>query len=81
MSTIPTQVTNELFSYLIERTTPENDFSQNSVKPPLRQSIPPIWIAPEQAVFMGILLNLSKSQRVLELGTLGGYQPWLWPKP
>jgi predicted O-methyltransferase YrrM len=73
MSTVPTQVTAELFNYLIARTTPENNILRELREAAIEAELPPIWISPEQAIFMGILLQLSKAKRVLEIGTLGGY--------
>jgi predicted O-methyltransferase YrrM len=35
--------------------------------------IPPIWIAPEQAAFVGILLQAIGAREVVEVGTLAGY--------
>ena len=72
MSTVPTQVTAELFNYLIARTTPENPFLRELREAAIEAELPAIWIAPEQAIFMGILLQLSGAKRVLEVGT-GGY--------
>lgn len=73
MSTVPTQVTAELFNYLIARTTPEHPFLKSLREAALAAELPAIWISPEQAVFMDILLRISHAKRVLEIGTLGGY--------
>ena len=35
--------------------------------------IPPIWISPEQASFMQILLKVKGARQVVEVGTLAGY--------
>lgn len=37
------------------------------------EGIPPIWIAPEQAAFVAILLSSITAREVLEVGTLAGY--------
>src|SRR5439155_22518667 len=34
---------------------------------------PAIWISPEQASFMQILLRLARAREVIEIGTLAGY--------
>ncbi|TVR44641.1 MAG: O-methyltransferase [Planctomycetota bacterium] len=73
MSTVPTQVTAELFNYLIARTTPEDAFLKELREAAIAAALPAIWISPEQAVFMHILLQISGAKRVLEIGTLGGY--------
>lgn len=73
MSTVPTQVTAELFRYLIEHSTPEDPFLRQVREAALAAELPAIWISPEQAVFMGILLQISGARKVLEIGTLGGY--------
>lgn len=73
MSTVPTQVTAELFNYLIEHSTPEDPFLREVREAATAAGLPAIWISPEQAVFMGILLEISGARKVLEIGTLGGY--------
>lgn len=73
VSANPTLVTAEHFRYLAARTSPEGEFLQ-ALKAAAREAgIPAIWIAPEQASLMQILLELCNARTVVEVGTLAGY--------
>lgn len=73
MSSSSTPVTGQHFHYLAERTRPEPEFLQDLKKAAAEAGIPQIWISPEQASFMQILLKLAQAREVLEVGTLAGY--------
>jgi len=73
MSEDPTPVAAEHFRYLAERTTPEDAFLRDLKEAARAAGIPPIWIAPEQASLMQILLRLTGARTVIEVGTLAGY--------
>lgn len=73
MSNASTRVTDEHFAYIAARTTREDDFSAALKSAARKAGIPEIWIAPEQASFMQILLRAARAERVLEVGTLAGY--------
>jgi len=73
MSEHATLVTAEHFRYIAERTTAEDDFLRELKRAARAAGIPAIWIAPEQASFMQILLRLCDASRVVEVGTLAGY--------
>jgi len=73
MSEHPTLVTAEHFRYIAERTSAEDDFLRDLKRAARAAGIPAIWIAPEQASFMQILLRLCEAVRVVEVGTLAGY--------
>ncbi|HEY3215298.1 MAG TPA: class I SAM-dependent methyltransferase, partial [Candidatus Eisenbacteria bacterium] len=73
MSEVSTQVTAEHFRYIAERTTGEDDFLRTLKREASAAGVPSIWISPEQASFMQILLALGRASRVLEIGTLAGY--------
>ncbi len=73
MSANPTLVTAQHFAYLAERTRPEDDFLVDLKAAAHEAGIPPIWISPEQASFMQILLKLVRAETVVEVGTLAGY--------
>jgi len=73
MSENPTLVTAEHFRYLAARTAPEDGFLRELKQAARAAGIPPIWIAPEQASFMQILLKLRGARDVVEVGTLAGY--------
>ncbi len=59
--------------YLVDHCPPEDAFLKELKDAAVRQEIPAIWIAPEQAVFMQILLRLARAKDVVEVGTLAGY--------
>jgi predicted O-methyltransferase YrrM len=73
MSEVSSQVGTEHFRYIAERTTPEDEFLQDLKKAATAAGIPSIWIAPEQASFMRILLKAARAREVVEVGTLAGY--------
>ena len=73
MSEVSTEIGSEHFRYIAERTTPEDEFLRDLKKAAVAAGIPAIWIAPEQASFMRILLRLAKARDVVEVGTLAGY--------
>lgn len=73
MSETSTLVTPEIFRYIAERTTREDRFLVDLKQSATEQGIPAIWIAPEQASFMQILLRLARARDVVEVGTLAGY--------
>jgi predicted O-methyltransferase YrrM len=73
MSEESSQVTAAHFRYVAEHTTREDAFLADLKKAATAEDIPPIWIAPEQASFMQILLRAAKARDVIEVGTLAGY--------
>jgi len=73
MSETSTRVTDELFRYIAEHTTREDTFLADLKRAAAAEGIPSIWIAPEQASFMQILLRLAGARQVVEVGTLAGY--------
>ena len=72
MSENPTLVTAEHFRYVAARTTQEDAFLRELKQAARDAGIPAIWIAPEQASFMQILLKLHGARHVVEVGTLAG---------
>jgi predicted O-methyltransferase YrrM len=73
MSDESTKVTAEHFRYVAERTLRDDAFLTDLKREAAAQGIPSIWIAPEQASFMQILLRAAKAREVVEVGTLAGY--------
>ena len=73
MSDSSSLVTAEHFRYIAERTAPEDALLIELKKAAIAEGIPPIWIAPEQASFMQILLRAAHVKEVVEIGTLAGY--------
>ncbi len=72
MSDTSTLVTTDHFRYVAERTTREDDFFRSLKQAATEEGLPPIWIAPEQASFMQIVLRAARARDVIEVGTLGG---------
>ena len=73
MSEESSVVTTEHFRYIAERTTGEDAFLADLKQAARKADIPPIWIAPEQASFIQILLRAARAREVVEVGTLAGY--------
>lgn len=73
MSDTSTIVTPEYFQYVAERTAREDDFLRELKAAATAAGMPPIWIAPEQASLMQILLRAARARDVVEIGTLAGY--------
>jgi predicted O-methyltransferase YrrM len=73
MSETSSVVTAEHFRYVAERTTREDSFLKELKAAATADGIPSIWIAPEQASFMQILLRIAHAREVVEIGTLAGY--------
>lgn len=72
MSAVSSTVTPAHFAYIAAHTAPEDAFLQELKREAVAAGIPAIWIAPEQAVFLQILLRLARAQEVVEVGTLAG---------
>ena len=73
MSSSSTSVTPAHWEYVAQRTRGEDAFLSELKSAAAALGIPPIWIAPEQASFMQVLLKASGAKQVLEVGTLAGY--------
>jgi predicted O-methyltransferase YrrM len=66
-------VTKAHLDYLAARTVREDEFLRELKRAAVAEGIPAIWIAPEQASLMQILLRLAAASQVIEVGTLAGY--------
>ena len=78
MSAEPTLVTARHFRYIAERTTREDAFLRDLRAAATAAGIPAIWICPEEAAFLQVLLRLRGARDVVEVGTLAGYSAiWL----
>jgi len=72
VSSSSTLVTARHFEYIAARTRQEDDLLRDLKAAAVEAGIPAIWIAPEQAALMGILLRLCGARTVIEVGTLAG---------
>lgn len=73
MSAHSSEITERHFTYIAERTIREDSLLAELKKAAIAADIPQIWIAPEQAALMRILLQVAGAKRVVEVGTLAGY--------
>lgn len=73
MSSESTAVTSAHFDYIAARTRGEGDLLAELKRAARAAGIPAIWISPEQASFMQILLKAARAREVVEVGTLAGY--------
>ncbi|MGD2063878.1 MAG: O-methyltransferase [Nitrospirota bacterium] len=72
MSANSTLVTADHFAYLASRTAGDDAFLRELKAAAEAAGFPTIWIAPEQASFMQILLAAMGAREVVEVGTLAG---------
>jgi len=72
MSATSTLVTAEHFAYLAARTAGDDPFLRDLKQAAEAAGFPTIWIAPEQASLMQILLKAIGAREVVEVGTLAG---------
>jgi predicted O-methyltransferase YrrM len=73
MSEAPTLVTAEHFLYVASHTKGEDAFLGALRAAAAEEGLPAIAISPAQASFLQIVLKAAKVERVVEVGTLGGY--------
>jgi caffeoyl-CoA O-methyltransferase len=73
MSVKSTTVTERHFEYIATHTSAEDEFLHRLKAAAVAEGIPQIWISPEQAAFMQVLLRLVGAREVVEVGTLAGY--------
>ncbi len=73
MSEVSNLITKEHFEYIADRTVREDQFLRDLKAHARAEGIPAIWISPEQASLMQILLRLCRAREIVEVGTLAGY--------
>jgi predicted O-methyltransferase YrrM len=73
MSEASTPVTPEHFRYVAAHTRGDDEFLRQLKQAAVEAGLPAIWVAPEQASFMQVLLKLGRAREVVEVGTLAGY--------
>ena len=73
MSSNPTQVTPEIYGYLQDNFSSEDDFLKNLKKEATEAGIPEICISEEQGKFLQFYLKSINAKYVLEIGSLAGY--------
>jgi caffeoyl-CoA O-methyltransferase len=73
MSAESTVLTSGHLRYIAERTRKDDGFLVELKGAAVAAGIPQIWISPEQASFMQVLLKSARAKEVVEVGTLAGY--------
>lgn len=73
MSDTSTALTDDHFAYIAARTPGDDPFLRDLKAAAQAAGLPSIWIAPEEASFLQILLKLARAREVIEVGTLAGY--------
>lgn len=73
MSHRPTVITDEIFEYITDNFSSEDDFLRELRIEAKLNKIPDIGISAEQGKFLQIYLKSIKAKYVLEIGTLAGY--------
>lgn len=73
MSASSSAVTSAHFDYVAARTQGDDAFLTDLKAAAETAGIPRIWISPEQASLMQILLKIHRASEVIEVGTLAGY--------
>lgn len=62
-----------LVEYLAAHVRGDDEFLRELKSAARAAGLPPIWIAPEQAALLAVLLGAIGAREVLEIGTLAGY--------
>lgn len=73
MSSVPTPINNEIFGYLGENFSAEDEFLKQLKIEAAKEDIPEICIAPDQGKFLQFYLKSINAKNVLEIGALAGY--------
>jgi len=73
MSQRPTVITDDLYDYMLEMSSGEDEFLRELKATAKIAGIPEISISPEQARFMQFYIKSIKAKNILEIGSLAGY--------
>lgn len=73
MSASSSVVTAAHFEYIAAHTPGDDAFLVELKREAAAAGIPRIWVSPEQASFMQVLLKVAGAREVFEVGTLAGY--------
>lgn len=73
MSQRPTVITDDLYNYMLEISSGEDDFLRELKLSAKLEGIPEISISAEQARFMQFYIKSIKAKNILEIGSLAGY--------
>ncbi len=71
-------ITEQLFDYIVENFSEEDDLLRSLPADAAKQGVPMIHISPEQGKFLQVLMKAANARRVIEVGSLFGYSTiWL----
>lgn len=73
MSSKPTEINSDIYNYLINNFSAEDDFLASLKSEATKAGIPEICISPEQGKFLQFFLKSINAKKVLEIGSLAGY--------
>jgi predicted O-methyltransferase YrrM len=73
MSTVPTQITDEINDYLISNFSRDDDLIKDLLKKSEQMDFPQIHISPLQAAYLQFLIKVINAKYVMEFGSLAGY--------
>jgi caffeoyl-CoA O-methyltransferase len=73
MADSSTRLDDAHFDYIAARTPGDDAFLAELKEAARAAGLPAIWIAPEQASFLQVLLRACRARDVVEVGTLAGY--------
>lgn len=76
----PTYLNDELYDYLLENFSCDDDDLRNLKAEAVVNGVPPIFITPEQGLFLQFLIRSVNAKHILELGTLAGYSALVMAK-
>ncbi len=73
MSVKPTEITDDIYNYIVENYSAEDEFLTRLKAEATALKIPEIYISPDQGNYMQFLIKSSGVKNILEIGTLAGY--------
>lgn len=73
MSARPTEITDNIYSYILERFSGEDEFLTRLNEEAKEENFPPIHISPDQSRFLLFFLKAIGAKNILEIGSLAGY--------
>ena len=73
MSSRPTPISNDIYNFLLENYSSEDEFLRQLKLDAAKEGIPEICISPEQGKFLQFFLKAINAKYVVEIGSLAGY--------